>query len=146
MRKYEPETQELLRSIPGIGITTAASLVAFVGDIERFSTPEKLIAYTGLDCRVYQSGTSVQGKGYISKRGNGHLRHILFNAAFIARQYNPELKKYHEQKLKEGKHYFSAMCAVERKLIHLIYAVWKRGTPFVPSAEENIRRVFSGCG
>ena len=134
LRKYEPETQELLRSIPGIGITTAASLVAFVGDIERFSTPEKLVAYIGLDCRVYQSGTSVQGKGYISKRGNGHLRHILFNAAFIARQYNPELKKYHEQKLKEGKHYFSAMCAVERKLIHLIYAVWKRGTPFVPRA------------
>src|SRR6266852_7988932 len=85
----------------------------------------------GLDCRVYQSGTSVHGKGYISKRGNGYLRHILFNAAFVARQYNPDLKRYHEQKMREGKHYFSALCAVERKLVHLIYAVWKRGTPFV---------------
>ena len=139
MRAYEPETQKLLRSIPGIGMTTAATLVAFVGTVERFSTPEKLVAYIGLDCRVYQSGTSVQGKGYISKRGNTHLRHMLFNAAFIARQYNPELKKYHEQKLKEGKHYFSAMCAVERKLIHLIYAVWKRGTPY--EAKTPIARV-----
>src|SRR5713226_7412180 len=110
MRGYETETQELLRSIPGVGSTTAAILVAFIGDINRFAMPEKLVAYIGLDCRVYQSGTSVQGKGYISKRGNGYLRHTLFNAAFIARQYNPELKEYHAQKLKAGKHYFSAMC------------------------------------
>lgn len=130
MADYEPETQKLLRSIPGIGQTAASSLVAFIGDINRFSTPEKLVAYIGLDSRVFQSGTSIKGKGYISKRGNNYLRQILFNAAFIARQYNPDLKAYHEKKLKEGKHYFSALCAVERKLIHLIYAVWKRGTPY----------------
>ncbi len=131
MRGYETETQELLRSIPGVGSTTAAILVAFIGDISRFATPEKLVAFIGLDCRVFQSGTSVQGKGYISKRGNGYLRQILFNAAFVSLRHNPDLKRYHEQKLREGKHYFSALCAVERKLIHLIYAVWKRGTPFV---------------
>ncbi len=123
MRGYETETQKLLRSIPGLGSTTAAALVAFIGDINRFATPEKLVAYIGLDCRVYQSGTSVQGKGYISKHGNGYLRQMLFNAAFVARQHNPDLKSYHEQKLREGKHYFSALCAVERKLVHLIYAV-----------------------
>ena len=143
MGKYEEETQELLRSIPGVGKTTSASLVAFIGDIERFSTPEKLVAYIGLDCRVYQSGTSVQGKGYISKRGNGYLRQILFNAAFIARRHNPDLKRYHEKKLREGKHYFSAMCAVERKLVHLIYAVWKRGTPFVRRSQIKTSGEFS---
>ena len=58
------------------------------------------------------------------------LRHLLFNAAFIAWQKNPELKDYFMKKTGEGRHYFSALCAVERKLIHLIYAVWKRGTPF----------------
>lgn len=130
MNDYEPDTQALLRSIPGVGKVTAAALVAFIGNIARFPTPEKLVAFIGLDSRVFQSGTSIQGKGYISKRGNKYLRHILFNAAFIARQHNPELKQYHAQKLKEGKHYFSALCAVERKLTHIIYAVWKRGTPF----------------
>jgi len=130
MDRYEEETQELLRSIPGIGVTTAATLVAFIGDIHRFGTPEKLVAYIGLDSRVFQSGTSVHGKGYISKRGNTYLRHILFNAAFIARQYNPELKAYFLKKTGEGKHYFSAMCAVERKLVHIVWAVWTRGTPF----------------
>jgi len=130
MGRYESETQELLRSIPGIGKTTAATLVAFIGNIHRFDTPEKLTAYIGLDCRVFQSGTSVNGKGYISKRGNTYLRHILFTAAFIARQHNPDLQAYFLKKTGEGKHYFSALCAVERKLVHLVYAVWRRGTPY----------------
>lgn len=130
MEAYEPETQTLLRSIPGIGVTSAATLVAFIGNIHRFERPEKLVAYIGLDSRVFQSGTSIKGKGFISKRGNTCLRHVLFNAAFIARQYNPALKAYFQKKTGEGKHYFSAMCAVERKLIHIIFAVWTRGTPF----------------
>jgi transposase len=132
--QFESDTQVLLRSIPGIGVTTAAILVAYIGDITRFTSPEKLVAYIGLDPRVHQSGTSVNGRGYISKRGNTYLRQALFNAAFIARQYNPELDAYYRKKLLEGKHYFSAMCAVERKLVHLIWAVWTRGTPYIPRA------------
>jgi len=88
---YEPRTQDLLRSIPGIGVLSAAALVAYIVNIHRFASPEKLVAYIGLDSRVHESGTSVHGKGYISKRGNSHLRHMLFNAAFIARQHNPDL-------------------------------------------------------
>jgi transposase len=130
MRTHEPDVQALLRSIPGIGVLSAAVLVAFVGDIRRFTTPDKLVAYIGLDSRVYESGTSVRGKGRISKRGNKYLRHTLFNAAFIARQHHPGLKGYFEKKIGEGKHYFSAMCAVEHKLVRLIWAVWTRGTPF----------------
>ena len=109
---------------------TAAALVAYVGDVNRFPSPEKLVAYIGMDCRVHESGASIKGKGYISKRGNRYLRRMLFNAAFIARQKNPDLKTYFKKKTGEGKHYFSALCAVERKLIHLIWAVWKRGTPY----------------
>jgi transposase len=128
--KHDPETQALLRSIPGIGVFSAAALVAFVGDINRFSSPEKLVAYMGLDCRVFESGTSIKGKGYITKRGNSFLRQALWNAAFISRQKVPYLKAYFEKKKGEGKHYLSAMCAVERKLVLLVYAVWKRGTPY----------------
>jgi len=130
MKNYASDTQKLLRSIPGVGKVTAAALVAYIGDIKRFSSPEKLVAYIGLDCRVHESGTSIHGKGYLTKRGNRYLRYILFNAAFIAKRKNPELKKYLEKKMAEGKHYFSALCAVERKLVHLIYAVWTRGTPY----------------
>ena len=130
MAKFEQTTQALLQSIPGVGPVTAAACAAYIGSIERFSSPEKLTAYVGLDCRVHQSGTSIHGKGFITKRGNTYLRTILFNAAFISRQYIPELESFFEKKLSEGKHYFSASVAVERKLVHLIYAVWKRGTPY----------------
>ena len=130
MNEYVPETQKLLRSIPGVGQATAAALVALVGDVKRFPSPEKLVAYIGLDCRVHESGVSIKGKGYMTKRGNRYLRHILFNAAFVAVRVNPVLRKYFQKKIGEGKHYFSALCAVERKLVHIIYAVWSRGTPF----------------
>jgi transposase len=127
---YDVATQKLLRSIPGIGQVTAGILVAHIGDVTRFPSPEQLVAYIGLDPRVHQSGTSINGKGYITKRGSTYVRSALFNASFIARQKNPELKAYFNKKIQEGKHYFAAQCAVERKLVHLIYAIWKRGTPY----------------
>jgi transposase len=130
MGKYATETQSLLRSIPGVGKVTAASLIAYVGDINRFPSAKQLTAYIGLDLRICESGTSIHGKSYLTKRGNRHLRFVLFNAAYRALNNNPDLQRYFAKKISEGKHYFSAMCAVERKLVHLIYAIWKRGTPF----------------
>lgn len=126
----QADTQELLQSIPGIGPVCSAALVGHIGDVRRFDHPEKLVAYLGLDCRIHESGTSIHGKGFLTKRGNGALRSLLFNAAFVARQHNADLRQFFEKKIAEGKHYCTAMCAVERKLVHLIYAVWKRGTPF----------------
>lgn len=128
--KYEAPTQRLLRSIPGVGITSAAALVSTVVDVGRFSDAKKLTAYLGLDCRVKESGTSVHGKGYLTKRGNRYLRFVLFNATVIAKRYIPELQMFYQKKKTEGHHHFSALCATERKLVHLIYAVWTRGTPF----------------
>lgn len=130
MALVAPDTQALLRSIPGVGAVSAASLVAHVGDARRFPSPEKLVAFVGLDCRVHESGSSVRGKGYITKRGNAALRATLFNAAFIAKRYVPELGKFFDKKVSEGKHHTAALCAVERKLVHLVWAVWTRGTPY----------------
>lgn len=126
----QSDTQILLQSIPGIGPVCSAALVGHIGDIRRFHHPKKLVAYIGLDCRVHESGTSIQGKGFLTKRGNRALRCLLYSAAFVARQHNPALKRFFERKIAEGKHYTAATCAVERKLVHIIYAVWKRGTPF----------------
>jgi transposase len=80
---------------------------------------------------VKQSGVSIHGKGRITKRGNVILRHMLYQAAFIARRHDAELGAYYKKKRSEGMHHTAALCAVERKLIHRIFAVWKRGTPYV---------------
>jgi transposase len=130
MAKTAEETQKLLRSIPGIGITASAMLVGYIGTMERFETADQLAAYIGIDPRVYQSGTSIHGKGYISKRGNKPLRSILFSAAFIAQRRDPELRAYYMKKRSKGKHHFVILCAIERRIINRIFAVWKRGTPY----------------
>jgi len=129
-RRVDAATQKLLRSIPGIGPACAAALAAKVGDARNFPSPEKLVAFVGLDCRVHESGTSVRGKGFIVKRGDGMLRHLLFLAANVSRRHVPELGAYYAKKKGEGKHHYSALCAVERKLVHLVWAVWTRGTPY----------------
>lgn len=131
LRLYRPKEQYLLESIPGVGPITAASFISEVGNINRFKKPEQLAAYAGIDPRVHQSGTSVNGKGYISKRGNKILRTRLFNAANVAVLHDNMFKTFFQKKRGEGKPYRVALVATMRKMIHVIHAVWTRGTPFV---------------
>lgn len=132
LAKHDPLTQKLLKSIPGVGPQTAVTFLSEVGDITRFPDAKALTAFIGLDPRVHQSGTSINGKGYITKRGNKLLRTRLFNAASVAVIHPPNMfYKFHQKKLAEGKPYRVALCAVMRKMVHVIYAVWSRGTPYV---------------
>lgn len=132
LRQYESKTQKLLQTIPGVGPQTAITLLSEVGDITRFPDAQKLTAWVGLDPRVHQSGTSINGKGYITKRGNKLLRTRLFNAASVAVIHPPNIfYEFFQKKRSEGKPYRVALCAVMRKMVHVIHAVWSRGTPFM---------------
>lgn len=124
------QEQKLIMSITGIGKAAAPLIVAHSGNIERFSSADAYAAYIGLDPRVHQSGTSVHGKGYISKRGNAMLRTALFRCAFIASMHDKDLAAYYTKKRSEGKHHFVILCAIARRLAHRIYAVLKRRTPY----------------
>lgn len=131
LRTYEPATQKLLKSIPGVGPQTAVTCISEIGKIERFPNAQKLTAWLGLDSRVHQSGTSINGKGYITKRGNKLLRTRFFNAASVAVLHENMFREYFLQKRSEGKAYRVALCAVMRKMVHVTHAVWIRGTPFI---------------
>ncbi len=123
--------QKLLRSIPGVGPQTAITLISEVGNIHRFPDSKKLTAFIGLDSRTHQSGTSILGKGFITKRGNKLLRTRLFNAASSAVQHSNLFQDFFVKKRSEGKHYMVALVATMHKMVHVIHAVWKRQTPFV---------------
>ena len=127
---YTAGTGKLLETIPGIGPACAAALVATVGDIHRFPSPKKLAAFVGLDCTVFESGESIHHSSHITKRGDRGLRHLLFMAALSAIRGIPELQVFYDRRIDDGHHHFSALCAAERKLVHIIWAVWTRGTPF----------------
>lgn len=122
---------ELLESIPGIGFKLAFAIWTEIGDVKRFDGYKKMVAFAGLDPRIRQSGHCLNNQGKLTKRGSPHLRRALFVAASVARRYDPELKLYYEKKRSEGKKYTVAVCAVTRKLVSRIYAVWTRGTPYL---------------
>jgi len=121
----------LLCSIIGIGRTLAPVMITEIGDIARFSSGKSLVAYAGLDPKVKQSGMSLKHNTKITKRGSPYLRHAAYIAATIAKRHDPELKIYFEKKIKEGKRYKEATVATARKILYRVYAVWKRGTPYV---------------
>ena len=83
-----------LTSIPGVGSTTGAALLAEIGDIQRFDAPEKLVAYAGIDATVYQTGQFEARQMHMSKRGSPYLRHALWQAASMAIRYDDELRAY----------------------------------------------------
>ncbi|WP_459849041.1 IS110 family RNA-guided transposase [Fusibacter bizertensis] len=110
-------------TIPGIGPINAAIILGEIGDINRFSTPAKLVAYAGLDATVSQSGDYISTSNKMSKRGSPHLRTAIFNAAFIASNTDPVFKAYYLKKRAEGKHHFVALNATARKMCNTIHAV-----------------------
>ena len=71
-------------TITGINLTVAAGLMAAIGDIGRFKSPQKLVSYFGLNPRVRQSGLGAAHHGRISKVGRSHARAMLVEAAWAA--------------------------------------------------------------
>jgi transposase len=123
--------EQYLTTIPGVGSVTAATLFAEIGDVHRFSVPDKLVAYAGIDATVFQTGQFEGSQQHMSKRGSPYLRMALWQAASMAIQYDPELKAYYHKKRQEGKHHGTALGAVCRKLLIRIYVILKQNRPYV---------------
>jgi len=127
----DPKDFKLIQSIVGIGPTTATSILAEIGDISRFPSSSKLIAYSGLDPRVKQSGKTLSRNTKLTKRGPPELRRALFLSANIARMYDPEMQVYYQNKRAQGKAYTPSVVAVAQKLTNRIYAVLTRQSPYI---------------
>jgi len=120
---------ELLESIPGIGSITAHKLLAEV-DFANFAGARELAAFVGLTPRQNQSGTSLKGKGRLSKVGSSDLRKALYFPAVNARRFNPVIQAFCKNLLDKGKPMMVVVCAAMRKLLHLAFGVLKSGKPF----------------
>jgi transposase len=124
------QVPQQLTSLPGVGPTTGAALLAEIGDIHRFDAPEKLVAYAGIDAPVYQTGQFEARQMHMSKRGSPYLRHALWQAASMAIVHDDELRAYYDRKRKEGKAHGTALGAVCRKLITRVYIVLQENRPY----------------
>lgn len=119
-----------LTTITGIGPITAATIIGEIGDIKRFERPNQLLAFAGLDASIHQSGDFTGTNNRISKRGSPYLRRAIWQAAFVASNKDPALSEYYQSLRARGKHHGTAIGAVCRKLVNIIFAVWTNDKPY----------------
>jgi len=110
----------LLDSIPGIAQTTAALLLSVITDITQYRSARQVAAYAGLVPRERQSGSRVRGRTRLSKIGNARLRRALYFPAITALRCSPFFQVWAKGLQERGKCKMSVICAVMRKLVHVV--------------------------
>jgi transposase len=127
------EPFKLLTSIPGIGWVVAVHLLAQIGDIRRFRSASSLVSLAGLGVTEYRSGSSVSRPGHIDRHGHALLRGLLYWSAITALQTDPALAAWGQRMRARGKSEMVIITAVMRKLLHIVFGVWKHGQPYNPA-------------
>lgn len=119
-----------MMTIPGVGPVVASMVLASIGDIKRFSTPQKLASYFGLTPKVRQSGEAPARHGRISKQGNGDVRKMLVEAAWSAKTAPGPLRAFFNRvKAQSGAP--TAIVATARKLVVIIWHVLAKDAEYI---------------
>ena len=112
----------VIMTIPGIGYINGEIILGEIGDIHRFSTPCKLLAFAGLGPSVYHQSGNFQGRRTrMSKRGSRVLRYALINAAHNIVKNNAAFKAYYDKKMAEGRTHYNALGHCAGKLVRVIW-------------------------
>jgi transposase len=122
---------KILRSIKGVGPKTAAPFLAEMGEVQNYASHKKLIAFTGIDPSLHESGNYI-GMSKLSKRGNRHLRRAVYLMAAAVASKNPFFKAYFLRRKREGLPPQKALFATAHKLLRVIFAMLSNRTYFKP--------------
>lgn len=122
---------KLIVSIKGIGDQTALFMIVTTSAFTKFSNWRKFAAYCGIAPFPNKSGTSIRGKSKVSNLANKKLKHLFDLCAKSSIQFNPEMRKYYNQRVKEGKNKMKTINIIRCKLLARIFAIIKRQTPYV---------------
>jgi len=121
---------DIMTSLRGIGEKTATNfLVEMGGDIRKFKDHKKLIAMAGIDPAIYQSGKH-DGQGRITKRGNRHLRRVIWLMTVRVIQFNDCFRNYYKKRIQDGLPFKKAVLATAHKLLRVIFAMLTQRTSF----------------
>ncbi len=129
-------------SIPGIGVTTGATILAEIGNIKNFDNSAKLLAFVGCEPTIYQSGKYVLTRTPMVKKGSKYLRNAIFQATKSAYVIDPTMRAYVDRKRAEGKHFFVALSHGMKKMVRIVFAVLRSGKEYVapPLSEGEIKK------
>jgi transposase len=131
--KADPGLSQHLKQIKtakGLGDITILTVLAETRCFQLISNQKQLTSYAGLDIVFNDSGMK-KGKSSISKKGNTFIRKAIFMPALSACRANPQLKAFYQRLLAKGKNNKLAIIAVARKLLLLIYTLWKSNSPYI---------------
>jgi transposase len=112
---------QIVTSVQGIGKVTAVNMIITTNEFKDINDPRKFACYSGVAPFSKESGI-FKGKAKVSHMANKKMKTLLHMAALVAIVYNPELKKYYDRKVEEGKNKMSVINAVRNKLIHRVFA------------------------
>lgn len=133
-------------SIPGVSLITAATVIAETNGFAAIKNQKQLTSYAGLDVKLKESGT-YKGKSKISKQGNAHIRRVLHFPAQTAIIHNKPLSVFYKRVNDKKERVMIAGVAVQRKLLCLIYTLWKNDRTFDPYYEINkYREIMKNVG
>ena len=124
------EDVKLITSAVGIGLLTAAAILSETNGFELIKSQKQLTSYAGFDVKEKESGTSVKGKAKISKRGNKHLRKAMHMPSLAAIRHSPRYKAIYMRILAKTGIKMKALVAVQRKLLELVYTLYKTRKPY----------------
>lgn len=122
---------ELITSVRGAGMILAANLLVTTNGFTRFDNSRKFSCYAGIAPFEKQSGSSLKTKARVSHLANKKIKTLLNMAAASAIVHDAELKAYYHRKLEQGKSKMSSINIIRNKIVHRIFAVVKRETPYV---------------
>ncbi|MGV7235650.1 MAG: IS110 family transposase [Nitrosomonadaceae bacterium] len=121
----------LVRSVKGIGPIISAHLLVYTNAFTAFDKARALACYIGVVPFKHRSGTSIQRPDRVSFLANRKLKALLSTAAVVAVQHDPQMRSYFNRQLQRNKAPGWIYNAIKNKLIHRVFAVVKRGTPYV---------------
>ena len=133
------ETDTFITSIVGIGTVLGAAILGEIGDINRFSEAENLVAYAGLKCRHSDSGEFKSSQNHMTKRGSPYLRRAIWLAATVAANHDPTLASYYQSLKSRGKHHLVAINAVARKMCNIIFVILKENRPYEKFPPQKVK-------
>lgn len=130
-------------SIKGVGFTTAIGVIAETDGFALFNNRSQLVSYAGYDVIQKQSGSSILGKSKISKRGNSNIRRHLYMAAMSASKHDEHHKNYYKRIVEKTGIKMKANVAIQRKLLVLIYALYKKNEAYNPAYHNQLKEKLS---
>jgi transposase len=127
------QKKDLLDSIPALGKVTIPAILAELDDLNKFNHVGELVAFIGLAPKETLSGASIKGKPRICKIGHARLRKALYMPALVSIQCNPMMIAFYNRLKDKGKNGKVIVCAIMRKLVHVIFGVLKSGKEYDPN-------------